>query len=550
MTLRLWLLLGILAAQFPQPAGPSPPGARATITGKVIRADTSQPVTGARVRIRQTGAVRPVDDAGNFSFFVAPGRYTLTVEREGLILQEDPKNAITPAGKMLTIRAEQKFGNVILPMVGAPTISGYTYSPCGEPLAGAAVHAYRWRFTPTGPKLRIARTALTNDLGEFRFFGLGFGDYAVSATYNKRAQRAALFGARLSANVTDPDDGYTTVFYGGGTSPFQARSIRVAPGIDSGTLNIAFGEIPRLRVRGRVVSAGALPADLKIVFVPEGTDVLLENSGVAISAGSDGAFEITGVSPGAYVILAYGTGQSSEVVPVYVANDDVEKLSVPLFSTVTVPGRVATDSRSDVQGMRVSLIRSDSEIEQRFDGFTAADGTFTIPEVGRGEYDVYIERLPAGSHIRSVRWGGGDVLATGLRLGFLITRDGIPRLDITTSSAGAMVEGRVTDRAGEPAGGIQVVLVPDDNFRRRADRYILGYTDVAGSFQLDGAPPGRYTAYAFEQLEPGAYYAFGYNSQLSRRFADRAAPVNLNDAKSTSIELKAIPAAETTGGFR
>jgi hypothetical protein len=128
--------------------------------GRVIRADTNQPVAGGRVRIRQTGAVVPVGAAGNFVFFVAPGRYTLTVEREGLILQEDPKNALTPAGKVLTISAGQKLENVILPMIGVPAIAGAVYDPYGQPLAGAAMHAYRWRFTPTGPKLRIVQTTL------------------------------------------------------------------------------------------------------------------------------------------------------------------------------------------------------------------------------------------------------------------------------------------------------------------------------------------------------------------------------------------------------
>jgi hypothetical protein len=548
MTLQLWLLLLMFAAQIPRPAGPPPraaAGVRTSISGTVINAGSNAPVRGAQVLIRQTGATTVTDGAGTFTFFVTPGRYTLAVQREGQVLQEDPRNGLTPSGRLVTVNPGIKVENIVLPMIAAPTIAGYTYNISGEPLAGAAVNAYRWRFTPQGPRLRIVRTALTNDLGEYRLFWLGFGDYLVSATYSRRAQRSALAGVRLSANLTDPDDGYATVFYGGGSSASQARTVRVAPGFDTGTLNILFSDVPRFKIRGRLVSAGALPSGIQMVFVPEGSDVILDNNSFSVSVGSNGTFEITGVSPGSYVILAYGSGASSDVVPITVTNEDIERLSIPLSPTAFVTGRVASDFGSlSMQSMKVMLVRSSNEIEQEIEGYTAADGTFTIPEVGPGEYDVFVERLPAGDYIRTIRVGGRDVLSSGLR------PNSDTRLEISLSSMAATLDGRVMDRAGEPLPGAQVVLVPEPGFRRRTDRYIVGFSDASGSFQLTGIPPGRYTAYAFEQIEPGAYYAFAYNPPLTQRFADRAASINVNEVKTTSIELKVIPVAETAGGFR
>src|SRR5439155_8552050 len=85
-----------------------------------------------------------------------------------------------------------------------------TYFPNGEPLAAAVVQAYRWRYTPFGRRMKIVKTALTDDSGEYRLFRLTFGEYIVSASYSHRSQRSALNGRQVSANVPDPDEGYTT----------------------------------------------------------------------------------------------------------------------------------------------------------------------------------------------------------------------------------------------------------------------------------------------------------------------------------------------------
>jgi hypothetical protein len=66
---------------------------------------------------------------------------------------------------------------------------------------------------------------------------------------------------------------------------------------------------------------------------------------------------------------------------------------------------------------------------------------------------------------------------------------------------------------------------------------------------MDTVPPGRYSVFAFEQIEPDAYYAFGYDPAVERRFANRATPINPIPGEYTTIELKLIPASETAGGL-
>src|SRR5437867_1439626 len=309
----LFLFLGVPIQQR-TPLPTSPAAARVSITGSVVRAGMNEPMASTRITLRPADISTVTDMAGKFRIDAVPGRYTLTAEREGFVLQPDAPQGVTEVGAALSLNAGQPISGVVLQLIAAPTISGHIYFPNGEPLAAAVVQAYRWRYTPFGRRMKIVRTALTDDSGEYRLFRLAFGEYFVSASYSHRSQQAALNGRRLSPNVPDPDEGYTTVFYGASAS--EAQVVRLAPGLDAGGLNIILSDTPRFSIRGQVVSATPLPPDLKIAFVPEGSDLILEDTSYFMSASADGTFEVTGVSLGSYVMLAYGGHLSSPLVPV------------------------------------------------------------------------------------------------------------------------------------------------------------------------------------------------------------------------------------------
>jgi len=544
----LFLAIGIgVPVQQRTPVPTSPVSAKVSITGTVVRAGTNEPIASVPVTLRPSGISTVTDRAGKFKLEAPAGRYTLLVLAEGFVLQRDSVHGVTEGGLLFSLDAGQTLSNVVLSMIALPVIAGHTYFPNGEPLAGAVVRAYRWQYTPFGRRIKLIKTALTDDSGAYRLFWLPFGEFVVSASYNHREQHAALAGRRLSANVPDPDDGFTTAFYGGGLNAGEAQPIRVTPAFDPGNFNIILGDTPRFNIRGRVVAAVPLPPDLKMLFLPQGWDIDLEDTGNLVGIGSDGTFEITGISPGSYVTLAFGGHLSSPLVPVHVANSNVENLSIPVAPTVTVNGRVTVEGaiRTNLTGVRVTLVRSGIDTEMRIDARASEDGTFTAPDVGAGEYEVWVEGLP-GMYVRMIRFGGIDVLTGGMH----VPSGGNASLDVTLSSMAASLQGRAVGNSGDPAGGVQVLLVPEPRFRRRPDRYILGSTDASGNFQLTPIPPGRYRAYAFEQMESGAQYAFADESPLTSRFADRAVVVNLNEPKATTVELKVIPESETAGGIR
>jgi hypothetical protein len=375
-------------------------------------------------------------------------------------------------GMALTVSAGQTINNVVLPMIASPTISGHTFFPNGEPLAAAVVQAYRWRYTPFGPRMKIVRTALTDDAGEYRLFWLGFGNYVVSASYSHRAQRATLNGVRLSPNVPDPDEGYATTFYGGTTNAAEAQTVRVAPGFDEGGVNINLSDVPRFKIQGRVVSAAALPPDLKIVFVEEGTDLVLDDAGYFISPGPEGSFEVRGVSHQANSVSAMSflvltssprlrlqeRNLRDSLASGFPASQTFSSLSV-LSPGLQVHGRLigGSDPLSDFRRSEVALTSVESGFPSPGKVSPQADGQFAITDVFPGEYLLSISGLPEDTYMKAARQGATDVLETVVT----IRPESPAPLQILIGSDGGRISATVFDRENRPFSGAQVVLVPD-----------------------------------------------------------------------------------------
>ncbi|PYS19001.1 MAG: hypothetical protein DMG11_32270 [Acidobacteria bacterium] len=417
------------------------------------------------------------------------------------------------------------------------------FDPHGEPLAAALVRAYLRQYTPYGTQLKIVRTGMTNDMGEFRLFGLNFGEYFVSAGYSDRDRAAAIGRTQLSANVSRADDGYATIFYDGAEDISRARAAHLAPGSDPGTLNIYLRSSARFRIRGQVLP---LMDGAKIVLAPKGGD--LREADYSTQPDTTGAFEIGGVSPGSYLMLATAAdgALSSDAIAVNVTDSDIDGVRLALQDTTFIPGRLFLEGslRANLSGVHVKLVRSSTEFDQRIDALAGPDGGFTLEHVAPlAEYDVAVDPLPPGTYVKSISSLSRDILPGKSRLPEL------QPLRIVLAAATDGLEVQVT-KGGDAAAGMQVVLVPDPSLRRRADRYITGFTGESGDLRLTAVPPGRYTAYAFEQIEPGAYYALAYSAAADNRFRDRAVSVTVGDSGTKAIQLRVIPAAETAGGLQ
>jgi hypothetical protein len=283
----------------------------------------------------------------------------------------------------------------------------------------------------------------------------------------------------------------------------------------------------------------------RIIFVPKGSDLAEDKS--YLQPKPDDTFEIRAVSPGTYLLLAMtedGT-MSSDVVTINVTDSDIDDIRLAMAPTLPVSGSIVQEGnpRANLAKLRVRLLRSTAEFDQAFDTVVAADGAFTVDNVPPAEYDVAVGPIPAGLYVKSVFSGGRNFLDGGYRpvLGQPL------QIVLATSTDNLQVK---VSKDGNPAAGAHVVLIPNLQLRHRADRYITGSTDANGDLTLSAVPPGRYTAYAFEEMETGAYYALGSTFGADSRFRDRQAALMIGENGTKAIQLRLVPAAETAGGFK
>jgi hypothetical protein len=104
------------------------------------------------------------------------------------------------------------------------------------------------------------------------------------------------------------------------------------------------------------------------------------------------------------------------------------------------------------------------------------------------------------------------------------------------------MDGRLLER-GEPVAGAQIVLVPDPRFDtgRSPDRYKIAASDTTGEFYIRGIAPGRYLAFAFEELEAKFYF----DPEFLNRFSTRGVPVQFGENSLARPEIQVITASET-----
>jgi hypothetical protein len=320
--------------------------------------------------------------------------------------------------------------------------------------------------------------------------------------------------------------------------------LHLVPGSDPGTPALYLRDPARFKIHGQVVPA--VPGT-RVLFAPKGSD--LSDPDYSIQPNAGGAFEIRGVSPGSYLLLATADNGalSSEVVPVTVANDDVDSVRLALAKTISISGGLSLENSPtlDVSKLHVKLRRSTTEFEQTIDARVNRDGTFKLEHVSLNpEYDIAVEQLPAGTYVKSV-----NPRALGLLQGKArVVAD--QKLEITLATPICVLDVHVTKR-GSSAPGARVVLLPEPAMRRRADRYLTGRTDESGSLHLPAVPPGTYAVYAFEQLEPDGHYALAYSPAAENRLRVHSSIVIIDEVdRKKSAELIIIPAEDTAGGLQ
>jgi len=377
---------------------------------------------------------------------------------------------------------------------------------------------------------------------------------------NRGAARGGEVGSRamqvlgaLSGMMDQPaeDEGYIPTYYPNTTDPQTAAPINLGPGVTYGGVDLAISPVRTLRVRGHVVDAttGQPPRGAQVMLVPrrEGTGLGM-NLNLRARLNDQGVFEIRGAVPGSYEVVSGLQNRNARLtarVPIEVGGADVDNVALILSPGYSMMGRLAIEGRPlnpndpELARMRVNL-RPDASMSSAGPmggpppaSTIGSDGSFTLQQVGQGDYRLSVSAMPQNHYVKMARMGSVDVLDRGLR----ISEQPSAPLEILISPNTATVEGTVTDDKQQPAINVTVVLVPEQARRHRLDLYRMTSTDAAGRFRFPGLTPGDYKLFAWEDVEQGAWQ----DPEFIRIYEERGKSYRLPEGGQQTADLRVIP---------
>jgi Carboxypeptidase regulatory-like domain len=532
-----WIALALLlvagaastAAQANPPAQSTSPGAanaaanakemECTISGMVVAMAGSIPLKNALVTLhsvddhsRSEVTIRSEAD-GHFIFRgIIAGQYRLHVARNNYVTQEYGQRTVMGPGATLTLKGGQEMKDLLFRLIPSATIAGRVEDEDGEPISWAHVTALRSSYSNGKRTFTSAGMNSTNDLGEYRLFGLAPGRYFISATYHPGAIHAG-FDEDFDYNGADSlKENYVLTYYPGTYDSTKAQSITVKSGEEIPSMDFMMRPTAVYAVRGRVVNTIPDPKRVEhpMVFImPRGGAIQSDSMTFGPNNGTkkDGAFELPGVAPGAYTIQAMindTEGEHAVTQSIDVGEADVEGIQLVISKGFSVSGHVRWDGTpGNVEDSLYLIGRADGQSNAMAGGYARVDrdGSFVWNRLSDSAMRIQVEGLNNSGYVKAADYGGVDVLEQGFtpRAGSNAT------LEFTLSAQGAQVEGTATDENGLPVVGVWVVLVPDAKHRDRHDLYRTERTDQHGVFKIKQVAPGDYELYSWDEVEDGAW---------------------------------------------
>jgi Carboxypeptidase regulatory-like domain len=543
------LLTSILVAQSPAPKSSNTVKKedQCSIAGTVVKPAGGEPLRKARITLRSVNDRTPsistsTDSGGRFELKrLDPGGYNLTVSRVGFVIFQYGQRKPGDPGATLTLRPRQNITDLVFRLIPSAVISGRILDEDGEPLPSVTVSAWREAYQEGRRNLSMFTTADTNDLGEYRLYGLPPGRCVISAVHRD--------WDRIGEQTADSDDpasssqGYAKMYYPGTPDSAKANPIVFKSGEEIPSIEMLMRQVPVYRIRGHVFNQITHKPGVgtNILLTPRTTHPEWDSEQYAIIQKPDGSFEIPEVLPGSYILTTLWLDEGkvySSRMPVDVGNANVEGLAVTISAGTDINGRVVWDGRPILEKDELIVSPEPKDAGRIFGGSARVnpDNSFTLKDVGDGAYTADVGGESKDCYIKDITYVGNSVLDDG----FTVVRGSPAFLEITISSRGARVQGAVTGEDGLPASGVWVALVPDAAHASQHRLYKQQTTDQYGHFDLRGIAPGDYTLFSWDEVEEGAWE----DPDFLKPFEDKAQAVTVQAGDTKSFNIVAIKTAQ------
>ncbi len=558
-------MYGYVGPPLTAPPSTSKPEDRCVVQGHVTNSLTGEPLRKANVRLQKKSVAAPGGAEGTMQGYatisetdgsfkisnIEPGQYSLSGNRNGYLSTDYGAKDVKHGGTTLTLTARQQTTDLNLALIPQAVITGKVVDQDGDPVPNAMISliAAGWQRGKLNYGMR--NSANTNDLGEYRMPNVQPGRFYLMVQRGGFAVRN-----EPSVETGKPDIRPVRTFYPGAARLEDAAQLEAKAGQEMSGMDVRLITATTYHIRGRVV--GAVPqgaADRMNVQVSARgqQDFAFLFSGAA-NVTKERTFDVAGLPPGSYTVNVFAIRGQVRAVgrqEVDVGQADVNDVQLTLTPPTSLRGQISVEGNppaganaANVKSVRLFVYTAEPGAMMFGSPQTTPDddGTFTMEDLAPGRYFLNAGPM-SGTYLKSVRYGSQEVFGRAIDVTqgggqlTLVYSYGVAELDGTVQSSDS--GSASTALPTSPKSDEMVVLVPE-TLNEDGTGMHFGSADSSASFKLKNLRPGRYRAYAFEQIDANQLD----NPALRKELESRGVEVELNEKDQKQIQLPLITEEE------
>jgi hypothetical protein len=408
----------------------------------------------------------------------------------------------------------------------------------GEPVQSAGIQVLRLSYASGRRQLISVAGATSNDRGEYRVFGLRAGRYLLQASVPSAPMSKPFETGALIPEAQDP---YAASYYPGVTDMDSGSSVSLSEGSELSNIDFQLHKIRAVSVRGHLLSPVDKLSSSQIQVVlahnERGVASYIDRTAAFVDPAT-GRFEIRGVSPGSYLLVAsqlFAGRPLGGRVPLEVSPAAHEDVALPLAPAFDVIGTIEFEGapRERVPNLTVRLVSSEGlALGPPPSSKVGSDGSIRLTGVTPGRWMLSIDSLPEGLWLKTETFAGNELLAGELSL----AENARGQLRIVLAGNGAQIAGTVS--ADNLSCRATVVLVPAAPELRIAHQmYRVTNTTERGLFTLKGVRPGSYMLFAFQEIEPFEWF----DPEQLKMVEEMGSPITVSEGEHALRDIVAVP---------
>jgi hypothetical protein len=462
------------------------------IAGTVVSSKGGSVLARVRVQIMDASSLQSVRSLvtgsdGRFEFSVKAGKFALQGAKRGYITssynQHEQFSTATVTG------ADFDTEHLVLRLPPVAVLAGKVLDEAQEPVREASVRIYREDRSSGASRILPVTTVTTDDQGDYEATPLDEGTYFVSVRATPWYAAHPVPGRDRASVDPSLDVAYPVTYYGDTTEADEATPIPLRGG-DHLEADIHLAPVPSLHLIFHASEDAEHGVQPPLLQAPA-FDGMEQIQGQGVQMVSPGVYEVSGIPAGKYLVgMPDSTGGFKGAAEMDLLNGQ-ELDSNAARSVTKVKATVHVRGVANLpEELHVALRNS----KGRFVAWELVNpkGEVEFQDAAPGTYEVL-----AGTSTKAysvVAIASGDSETRGHTL--TVPEDASLTVSLSLVEGKVNVEGHAK-RAGKPASGAMIVLVPKDPDANH-ELFRRDQSDLDGSFTLHSVVPGSYTLIAID----------------------------------------------------